>query len=68
MAEMWKIALPDWLKTLLARLFPFARVGGWQRHGDFGEGSSGVRAPLIPRDPVLVGTAALEIPRDEEWR
>ena len=57
-----------WLKRLLARLFPFARVGGWMRYGDFGEGSAGVGAPLPPRDPVLVGAAALEVPRDDETR
>jgi hypothetical protein len=54
----------EWLKGLLARLFPLARVGGWMRYGDFGEGSAGVPAPLTPRDPVLIGTAALEIPRE----
>lgn len=55
----------DWLKGLLARMFRFAKVGGWMRYGDFGEGSAGVAAPLTPRDPVLVGAAALEIPGNE---
>jgi hypothetical protein len=54
------------LKALLARLFPFARVGGWMRYGDLGGGSAGVAAPLVPRDPILVGSAAREIPRDED--
>jgi hypothetical protein len=54
----------EWLKGLLARVFPFARVGGWMRYGDFGEGSAGVGAALTPRDPVLVGAAAVETRRE----
>lgn len=65
---MWKFVVSDWLKGLFARLFPFARLGRWTRYGDFGEGSAGVGAPLIPRDPVLVGAGALEIPHDAEVR
>lgn len=65
MVRMWKFVVSDWLKRLFARLFPFAKVGGWMRHGDFGEGNAGVAAPLIPKDPLLVGAAALEIPRED---